>query len=97
MLVGAAAAIGFAVERACRGYLLGAVVEALLISVLVAQRSLYEHVAAVAKALEAGGLAAGRAAVRHIVGRDPMSLDTYGVARAAIESLAENFSDSTSS
>src|SRR5438034_484691 len=43
--------------------------------------------------LEAGGLAAGRAAVRHIVGRDPMSLDTYGVARAAIESLAENFSD----
>jgi adenosylcobinamide-phosphate synthase len=32
-------------------------------------------------------------AVHHIVGRDPMSLDTHGVARAAIESLAENFSD----
>jgi adenosylcobinamide-phosphate synthase len=31
--------------------------------------------------------------VRHIVGRDPMSLDEHGVARAAIESLAENFSD----
>src|SRR5580698_1516674 len=35
----------------------------------------------------------GRAAVGHIVGRDPASLDGPGVARAAIESLAENFSD----
>jgi len=61
--------------------------------VLVAQRSLYEHVAAVAKALNSGGLAAGRRAVRHIVGRDPASLDAHGVVRAAIESLAENFSD----
>ena len=93
VLVGAAAAAGLAVERVCRGHLLGAVFEALLIAVLVAQRSLYEHVAAVGKALDEGGLAAGRAAVRHIVGRDPMSLDRHGVARAAIESLAENFSD----
>ena len=91
--VGAAAALGLAIERLCRGHPLGAVVEALLIAVLIAQRSLYEHVASVAEALDAGGLAAGRAAVRHIVGRDPMSLDAHGVARAAIESLAENFSD----
>jgi adenosylcobinamide-phosphate synthase len=69
------------------------VVEAALIGVLVAQRSLYEHVAAVANALDVGGLPAGRAAVSHIVGRDPTSLDSHGVARAAIESLAENFSD----
>jgi len=92
-LVGAAAALGLAIEQLCRGHLLGAVVKALLIAVLVAQRSLYEHVAAVAKALDAGGLAAGRSAVRHIVGRDPISLDAHGVARAAIESLAENFND----
>ena len=39
------------------------------------------------------GLAAGREAVAHIVGRDPESLDEHGVARAAIESLAENFTD----
>ena len=91
--VGAVAALGLAIERLCRGHPLGAVVEALLIAVLIAQRSLYEHVASVAEALDAGGLAAGRAAVRHIVGRDPMSLDAHGVARAAIESLAENFSD----
>ena len=93
LLVGAAAALGFTVERLCRGHPLGAIVEALLIAVLVAQRSLYQHVAAVAQALDTGGLAAGRAAVRRIVGRDPLSLDAHGIARAAIESLAENFSD----
>ena len=93
LLVGAAAPLGFVVEGLCRGRLPGAVVEAALIGVLVAQRSLYEHVAAVANALDAGGLPAGRAAVSHIVDRDPTSLDSHGVARAAIESLAENFSD----
>jgi adenosylcobinamide-phosphate synthase len=93
VLVCGAALLGLIIERACRGSLIGAVVEALLIAVLVAQRSLYDHVAAVASALATGGLAGGREAVRHIVGRDPMSLDSHGVARAAIESLAENFSD----
>jgi len=92
-VVGAAAALGVAIEYLRDGHLLGSVIEALLIAVLVAQRSLYEHVAAVAEALDAGGLGAGRNAVRRIVGRDPMSLDAHGVARAAIESLAENFSD----
>jgi adenosylcobinamide-phosphate synthase len=92
-LVGAATALGLAMERLCRSHLLGGVIEALLVAVLIAQRSLYEHVAAVAEALDVGGLLAGRAAVRHVVGRDPMSLDAHGVARAAIESLAENFSD----
>jgi len=93
LVVGAAAALGVAIEYLRDGHLLGSVIEALLIAVLVAQRSLYEHVAAVAEALDAGGLGAGRNAVRRIVGRDPMSLDAHGVARAAIESLAENFSD----
>ncbi len=65
----------------------------ILASSLVAQRSLHRHVADVAAALETGGVAAGRAAVAHIVGRDTNALDAAGVARAAIESLAENFSD----
>ena len=65
---------------------------AIAASSLLAQRSLRQHVAAVADGL-AHGLAGGRAAVAHIVGRDPDSLDGPGVARAAIESLAENFSD----
>jgi adenosylcobinamide-phosphate synthase len=93
VLVGAAAALGLGIEQLCRDHLLGSAIEVVLIGVLVAQRSLYEHVAAVARALHLGGLAAGRTAVSRIVGRDPLSLDTHGVARAAIESLAENFSD----
>jgi len=93
VLVGMAAAIGSGIEWLCRGSVLGALVEAFVIGVLLAQRGLYEHVAVVAVALERGGLPAGREAVRHIVGRDPLRLDAHGVARAAIESLAENFSD----
>ena len=61
-------------------------------SSLLAQNSLWRHVKAVQLGLEAG-LVEGRAAVGHIVGRDTQSLDEAGVARAAIESLAENFSD----
>ena len=93
VLVGGAAGLGWMVHVLCRNSLLGAAVEVLAIGVLLAQRSLYDHVTAVAAALESGGLAAGRGAVGHIVGRDPARLDRLGVARAAIESLAENFSD----
>ena len=64
-----------------------------LASSCLAQRSLDTHVRAVADALERDGLAAGRRAVAMIVGRDTAALDEAGVARAAIESLAENFSD----
>lgn len=66
---------------------------AILGSSLLSQRSLAAHVEAVATALETGGLEAGRKAVSMIVGRDPEKLDEAGVSRAAIESLAENFSD----
>jgi adenosylcobinamide-phosphate synthase len=71
----------------------GFVAVALVASSLLAQRSLHDHVARVASALESDGLAAGRAAVSRIVGRDAAALDEAGVSRAAIESLAENFSD----
>jgi len=66
---------------------------ALLASSLLAQRSLHSFVGAVAEGLEREGLPGGRKAVAHIVGRDPEALDEGGVSRAAIESLAENFSD----
>lgn len=59
----------------------------------LAQRSLYDHVAAVAKALEADDLPGARIAVGKIVGRDTATLDASGVAAAAIESLAESFND----
>ncbi|MEI6557681.1 MAG: adenosylcobinamide-phosphate synthase CbiB [Rhodospirillaceae bacterium] len=77
---------------ACRALPFGWALEALLASTLLAQKSLAGHVAAVAEGLR-GGLAAGRLAVARIVGRDPETLDEPAVARAAIESLAENFSD----
>ena len=60
---------------------------------MIAQRSLHRYVANVASALELQDLDTGRKAVSHIVGRDTAELDSAGVARAAIESLAENFSD----
>ena len=60
---------------------------------LIAQRSLDRHVADVARALDKDGIEAAREAVSRIVGRDTAMLDAAGVARAAIESLAENFSD----
>jgi adenosylcobinamide-phosphate synthase len=59
----------------------------------VAFRSLYDHVAAVRDPLRAGNLEAARNKVAMIVGRDPNRLDEGGIARAAIESLAENASD----
>jgi adenosylcobinamide-phosphate synthase len=88
----AAAAAG-AIARGLGTLPFGWVLEAVLASSLLSQRSLFEHVAAVAKALEQGGLAPARAAVAKIVGRNPDTLDEAAVARAAIESLAENFSD----
>ena len=93
ILVGAPAAIGWFVEAAFAMIPFGMVGTALLASSLPAQRSLASHVGAVADALDAGGVMAGRKAVSQIVGRDPESLDEAGISRAAIESLAENFSD----
>jgi adenosylcobinamide-phosphate synthase len=72
---------------------LGLGVELFLVFVLLAQKSLADHVDAVSKGLKRDGLEGGRNAVSMIVGRDPGSLDEAGVSRAAIESLAENFSD----
>ena len=64
----------------------------MLASSLLAQRSLHEHVQAVAAGLDIS-LEDGRHAVAMIVGRRTADLDEAGVIRAAMESLAENFSD----
>src|SRR5262249_11749689 len=71
----------------------GFILLAAVASTLLAQHSLYSHVADVAAAIERDGIEAGCKTVARIVGRDPQALDEAGVARAAIESLAENFSD----
>ncbi len=93
VMLAIAVAAGLAIEHALSFGPAGTVLLVLAASSLLAQRSLHAHVSAVAEALKTGGLAAGRAAVSMIVGRDPNELDEAAVARAAIESLAENFSD----
>jgi len=93
VVVGLAGAGAFVIEGALLQVPFGMLGVAVLASTLIAQRSLHDHVARVAVALERDGLAGGRVAVAHIVGRDPDALNQAGVARAAIESLAENFSD----
>ena len=66
--------------------------EVLGAAILIGHRSLVQHVAAVATAL-GQDLDSGRQAVSMIVGRDTENLDSSAVARGAIESAAENFSD----
>ena len=73
--------------------LAGFLLEIFVVFVLLAQKSLKDHVANVALGLRENGLEGGRGALSMIVGRDPSKLDKSGISRAAIESLAENFSD----
>ncbi|TCM86593.1 adenosylcobinamide-phosphate synthase CbiB [Rhodovulum steppense] len=89
----AAVVPALAVAALLPGGWLGVALTGLLAAPLVAGRSLYDHVAAVARPLTVGDLAGARGAVAMIVGRDPAQLDEAGVARAALESLAENASD----
>lgn len=93
LVVTVVAVAAFVIERGLLLLPFGVIGVAFLASALIAQRSLHEHVADVADALEKTGAEGGREAVSHIVGRDTGALDEAGVARAAIESLAENFSD----
>lgn len=92
--IGLAAGIGWAVQRLIISPgLTGAVLAGILAWPLIAFRSLYDHVAKVRDPLRAGNVEAARKAVSDIVGRDPQMLDEAGIARAAIESLAESASD----
>ncbi|CAN7550646.1 adenosylcobinamide-phosphate synthase CbiB [Neorhizobium tomejilense] len=92
-LLGITVLLSLVIEYDLRMIPLGPILLVVIAASLPAQRSLETHVEAVATALRYGGLDAGRKAVSKIVGRDPEKLDEAGVCRAAIESLAENFSD----
>jgi adenosylcobinamide-phosphate synthase len=91
-LVTLAGIIGYAIQFCLSHINYGWFLGALIASVFIAYRSLFNHVKRVANEIEFS-LDRGQAAVGHIVGRDPKTLDEHGVARAAIESTAENFSD----
>ena len=92
LVIGASTLVALGVQALCLVAPLGWLLLAVAMSTLIAARGLYDHVSRVAAGLEQG-LAEGREAIAHIVGRDPASLDAHGVARAAIESTAENFAD----
>lgn len=87
-----AGGIGYGIAWVSLTHPWGWPLELFIIMALLAGRGLYDHVKAAATGLE-DNIEAGRSAVRHIVGRDPSELDEHGVARAAIESAAENFND----
>jgi adenosylcobinamide-phosphate synthase len=93
IVIALAAAAAFAIQSLLVSEWSRIFVAGILAWPLVALRSLYDHVAAVALALQSGNIETARLAVARIVGRDPSSLDEAGIARAAIESLAENASD----
>lgn len=93
-LLALAALVGGGLSRLADalGYF-GLACEIVVLAVFLAQKSLADHVLAVAEGLQKDGLTGGRRAVAMIVGRDPNTLDSSGVCRAAIESLSENFAD----
>ena len=93
LCIGAALLPSAVAQALLSGNVLSILVGGCLAWPLVAMRSLQEHVAAVTMPLVAGELPAARHAVSMIVGRNPDALDEAGVARAALESLAENSSD----
>jgi len=92
VLLGVTGGVAVALWWTCRLLPFGWVIEVVLATSLIAQKSLDDAVQKVAAGLRVS-LDDGRAAVSHIVGRDPQALDEAGVARAAIESLAESTSD----
>ncbi|MBV9143059.1 MAG: cobalamin biosynthesis protein [Pseudonocardiales bacterium] len=93
-LVGAAATAGDLLERAGRGRALGQVAATALATwIALGGTSLAEEGAAMARALDAGDLQGARARLPRLCGRDPDHLDLAGMARASVESVAENTSD----
>ncbi|MDA7551470.1 adenosylcobinamide-phosphate synthase CbiB [Rhodobacteraceae bacterium] len=92
---GALTLIILIVLGACLGQILGffgPVAEVLCAAVLLAQKSLVQHVRAVGNGARYS-LREGRRAVAMIVGRDTDQMDQHQMVRAAIESGAENLSD----
>lgn len=93
LVAGGAALLGFVIQLTASRLFFGWALYGLAALPFFAQVSLYRHVKATSDALETSGIAAGRIAVAHIVGRKTENLDEAGVSRAAIESCAESFCD----
>ncbi|MET9062138.1 cobalamin biosynthesis protein [Streptomyces antibioticus] len=91
---GGAVALGAAASRAVRSSPAGSVaLTAAATWAVVGGTSLAREARAVGQALDAGDVDAARARLPHLCGRDPQALDADGIARAVVESVAENTSD----
>jgi adenosylcobinamide-phosphate synthase len=89
--------IFFVIFLAILGYLIeklpfSAIWKILIVAMLLSHKSLTEHVTAVSLGLQKN-ISQGRTAIAMIVGRDTADLEETDIARSAIESAAENFSD----
>ncbi|MGV8908042.1 MAG: cobalamin biosynthesis protein [Propionicimonas sp.] len=94
VLVGGALGLGIAVQRAVRDRpVLCALATAVATWAVLGGRSLARESGAIADRLAAGDLPGARLRVANLVSRDPETLDADGVARATLESVAENTSD----
>jgi adenosylcobinamide-phosphate synthase len=94
VLVGAALGVGVVVQRAVRDRpVLRVLATAAATWVVLGGRSLATESEAIADRLAAGDLPGARLRVANLVSRDPETLDADGVARATLESVAENTSD----
>jgi adenosylcobinamide-phosphate synthase len=92
ILISGCALPAWLITHVLAGFSGGWIIEAMIATVFLAQKSLYDHVRDVERALSSS-LTSGRAAVSKIVGRNTETLDESGVSRAALESLAENAAD----
>jgi adenosylcobinamide-phosphate synthase len=94
LLVGATIGLGALAERAAaRRPVTQIVLTGLAAWTVLGGRSLARSATAVAGPLGTGDLSGARAQLQHLVGRDTAELSESEVARAAVESVAENTSD----
>lgn len=93
LLLGAVTALGVLVQRRARGPVASAAVTAAATWTALGGTTLVRTAAAMAGELESGDLEGARAVLPALCGRDPAALDEPGLARAALESVAENTSD----
>ena len=93
LLVGGSALLGVVVERVAPGRVARVVLTAAATWAVLGGRSLRHEAEVLAAQLDRGDLAAARVQVTHLVGRDPSRLDADELARACVESVAENTSD----
>jgi adenosylcobinamide-phosphate synthase len=93
VLVAGAAALGVAAEQRGRHPLTRAALTAAATWTVLGGTSLRREASAIGESLIAGDLAAARERLPHLCGRDPRGLDADQIARAVVESVAENTSD----